>query len=64
MGKDLGFEVIKIVVFDGEKILNVIDSLVVSGVKGFVICIFDLKLGLVIEVKVCSYNLKVIVVDD
>lgn len=49
---------------DGEKILNVIDSLVVSGVKGFVICILDFKFGFVIVVKVCGYDMKVIVVDD
>lgn len=37
-GKDLGFEVIKIAVPDGEKTLNAIDSLAASGAKGFVIC--------------------------
>lgn len=36
-GKDLGFEVIKIAVPDGEKTLNAIDSLAASGAKGFVI---------------------------
>lgn len=33
-GKDLGFEVIKIAVPDGEKTLNAIDSLAASGAKG------------------------------
>ncbi|VFT76180.1 L-arabinose-binding periplasmic protein AraF [Klebsiella aerogenes] len=37
-GKDLGFDVIKIAVPDGEKTLNAIDSLAASGAKGFVIC--------------------------
>lgn len=37
-GKDLGFEVIKIAVPDGEKTLNAIDSLAANGAKGFVIC--------------------------
>lgn len=32
-GKDLGFEVIKIAVPDGEKTLNAIDSLAASGAK-------------------------------
>ncbi|STL78663.1 L-arabinose-binding periplasmic protein [Escherichia coli] len=34
-GKDLGFEVIKIAVPDGEKTLNAIDSLAASGAKRF-----------------------------
>lgn len=37
-GKDLGFDVIKIAVPDGEKTLNAIDSLAANGAKGFVIC--------------------------
>lgn len=49
---------------DGEKILNAIDSLVVSGVKGFVICISDFKFGFVIVAKARGYDMKVIVVDD
>lgn len=40
-GKDLGFEVIKIAVPDGEKTLNAIDSPAASGAKGFVICTPD-----------------------
>lgn len=63
-GKDLGFEVIKIAVPDGEKTLNAIDSLAASGAKGFVICTPDPKLGPAISAKAKSYNLKVIAVDD
>ncbi|RLR18505.1 arabinose ABC transporter substrate-binding protein [Sodalis-like symbiont of Bactericera trigonica] len=63
-GKDLGFEVIKIAVPDGEKTLNAIDSLAASGAKGFVICTPDPKLGSAIVAKARSYNLKVIAVDD
>ncbi len=63
-GKDLGFEVIKIAVPDGEKTLNAIDSLAASGAKGFVICTPDPKLGPAIEAKAKSYNLKVVAVDD
>ncbi len=33
-GKDLGFDVIKIAVPDGEKTLNAIDSLAANGAKG------------------------------
>lgn len=63
-GKDLGFDVIKIAVPDGEKTLNAIDSLAASGAKGFVICTPDPKLGPAISAKAKSYNLKVIAVDD
>lgn len=63
-GKDLGFDVIKIAVPDGEKTLNAIDSLAASGAKGFVICTPDPKLGSAIMAKANSYGLKVITVDD
>ncbi|WJV55844.1 arabinose ABC transporter substrate-binding protein [Pectobacteriaceae bacterium CE70] len=63
-GKDLGFEVIKIAVPDGEKTLNAIDSLAANGAKGFVICTPDPKLGPAIVAKARSYGLKVIAVDD
>nr|NMN91667.1 L-arabinose-binding protein [Brenneria salicis ATCC 15712 = DSM 30166] len=63
-GKDLGFDVIKIAVPDGEKTLNAIDSLAASGAKGFVICTPDPKLGAAIVAKARSYDLKVIAVDD
>ena len=54
-GKDLGFEVIKIAVPDGEKTLNA---------KGFVICTPDPKLGSAIVAKARGYDMKVIAVDD
>jgi len=63
-GKDLGFEVIKIAVPDGEKTLNAIDSLAANGAKGFVICTPDPKLGAAIMAKARSMDLKVITVDD
>lgn len=61
---DLGFEVIKIAVPDGEKTLNAIDSLAASGAKGFVICTPDPKLGSAIVAKARGYDMKVIAVDD
>ncbi|AKM48096.1 L-arabinose-binding periplasmic protein [Edwardsiella anguillarum] len=63
-GKDLGFEVIKIAVPDGEKTLNAIDSLAANGAKGFVICTPDPKLGPAIMAKARSLDLKVVTVDD
>jgi len=63
-GKDLGFQVIKIAVPDGEKTLNAIDSLAANGAKGFVICTPDPRLGPAIMAKAKSYGLQVIAVDD
>ncbi|MFB2830755.1 arabinose ABC transporter substrate-binding protein [Aeromonas jandaei] len=63
-GKDLGFEVIKIAVPDGEKTLNAIDSLAANGAKGFVICAPDPKLGSAIMAKAKNLGLKVVTVDD
>lgn len=63
-GKDLGVDIIKIAVPDGEKTLNAIDSLAANGAKGFVICTPDPKLGPAIVAKAKSYDMKVIAVDD
>ncbi|RJX73697.1 arabinose ABC transporter substrate-binding protein [Vibrio sinensis] len=63
-GKDLGFEVVKMAVPDGEKTLNAIDTLAAQGAKGFVICTPDPKLGPAIMAKAKSYDLKVVTVDD
>ncbi|UQZ89854.1 sugar ABC transporter substrate-binding protein [Deltaproteobacteria bacterium Smac51] len=63
-GADLGAEIIKIAVPDGEKTLTAIDTLAASGAKGFVICVPDTKLGPAVKRKADSYGLKVIAVDD
>ena len=63
-GADLGLEIIKIAIPDGEKTLNAIDTLAASGAKGFVICVPDTKLGPAVKRKADSYGLKVIAVDD
>lgn len=63
-GEDLGFEVIKIGVPDGEKTLNAIDNLAAAGAEGFVICTPDVKLGPGIMAKARANNLKVMTVDD
>ncbi|MGX9522994.1 arabinose ABC transporter substrate-binding protein [Vibrio mediterranei] len=62
--KDLGFELVKMAVPDGEKTLNAIDTLAAQGAKGFVICTPDPKLGPAIMAKAKSYDLKVVTVDD
>lgn len=63
-GQDLGFEVVKMAIPDGEKTLNAIDTLAAQGAKGFVICTPDPKLGPAIMAKAKSYDLKVVTVDD
>ncbi|MCG3767002.1 arabinose ABC transporter substrate-binding protein [Vibrio cincinnatiensis] len=62
--KDLGFDLVKMAVPDGEKTLNAIDTLATQGAKGFVICTPDPKLGPAIMAKAKSYDLKVVTVDD
>ncbi len=59
-----GFEVIKLGVPDGEKVIAAIDNLAALGAKGFVICTPDVRLGPAIMRKAHSAGLKVITVDD
>lgn len=59
-----GFEVIKLGVPDGEKVIAAIDNLAALGAKGFVICTPDVRLGPAIMTKARQAGLKVITVDD
>jgi L-arabinose transport system substrate-binding protein len=59
-----GFELLKIGVPDGEKVLSAIDNLAANGAKGFVICTPDVRLGPAILAKARANNLKIITVDD
>lgn len=59
-----GFEVIKINVPDGEKVLTAIDNLGAQGAKGFVICTPDVRLGPAIVAKAKANDLKLFAVDD
>ena len=59
-----GFEVIKLGVPDGEKVIAAIDNLAALGAKGFVICTPDVRLGPAIVSKAKQAGLKVITVDD
>ena len=63
-GKELGFELVKVGVPDGEKVLNAIDSLAVGGARGFVICTPDVRLGPSIVRRAAQHGLKLIAVDD
>ena len=62
--KDLGFELVKIGIGDGEKTLAAIDNLIAGGAKGYVICVPDVRLGPAIVAKSRAADLKFICVDD
>lgn len=63
-GKDLGFEVIKQGIPDGDKTLAAIDNLAAGGAKGFVICAPDVRLGPGVAARAKAGNLKFMCVDD
>ncbi|AOS46433.1 L-arabinose-binding periplasmic protein precursor [Lacunisphaera limnophila] len=62
--KQYGFEVVKLGVTDGEKVMTAIDSLVAGGAQGFVICTPDVRLGPAIAARAKLKGLKLITVDD
>lgn len=59
-----GFEVIKLGVPDGEKVIAAIDNLAAVGAKGFVICTPDVRLGPAIVSQSKRNGLKLVTVDD
>ncbi|HEU4654693.1 MAG TPA: arabinose ABC transporter substrate-binding protein [Steroidobacteraceae bacterium] len=63
-GQKLGFDVIKIGVPDGEKVISAIDNLSAQGAEGFVICTPDVRLGPAIVARARQNDMKVITVDD
>jgi L-arabinose transport system substrate-binding protein len=60
----LGFDLVKIGTPDGEKLLSAIDVLAAQGLKGFVVCTPDVRLGPAIVAKAGSVGMKVFSVDD
>lgn len=63
-GRRLGFDVAKIGVPDGEKVMSAIDNLAAQGAAGFVICAPDVRLGPAIAARARQHNMKFISVDD
>jgi L-arabinose transport system substrate-binding protein len=63
-GAQYGFDVVKLGVSDGEKVIAAIDSLAAQGAKGFVICTPDVRLGPAIVAQAGRAGIKVITVDD
>lgn len=62
--KKYNFQLVKLGVPDGEKVLAAIESLAAGGAQGFVICTPDVRLGPAIVTQAKLRNLKVIAVDD
>lgn len=62
--KKHGFQVVKLGVPDGEKVLAAIESLAAGGAQGFVICTPDVRLGPAIVAQAKLRGLKVVAVDD
>jgi L-arabinose transport system substrate-binding protein len=59
-----GFELIKLGVPDGEKVIGAIDNLAALRAQGFVICTPDVRLGPAIMTQAKQHSLKVVAVDD
>ncbi len=62
--KEKGFELVKLPTPSGQEVMQAIETLNTQGVKGFVICTPDTKLGPAIMGKANGYGMKVIAVDD
>jgi L-arabinose transport system substrate-binding protein len=62
--KELGFDLVKLPATDNERVLSVIDTMATQGVKGFVICTPDVRLGPQIVRKAAEKGMKVLAVDD
>jgi L-arabinose transport system substrate-binding protein len=63
-GQRLGFEVVRIGVPDGEKVMSAIDNLAAQGAQGFVICPPDVRLGAAIAARSRQHGMKFMTVDD
>ena len=59
-----GFELVKLEARDSERALAVIDTMAIQGVKGFVICTPDVRLGPQIVAKAQQKGMKIMSVDD
>jgi len=64
LGKTMGFDTVDIGTPDGEKVISAIDNLSAQGIKGFVICAPDVRLGTAVLARAKRYGMKVISVDD
>ena len=63
-GERLGFQVVRMAVPDGEKVMSAIDNLAAQGAQGFVICAPDVRLGPAILARARQHGMKFMTVDD
>src|SRR5512138_1407356 len=63
-GERLGFQVVRMGVPDGEKVMSAIDNLAAQGAQGFVICAPDVRLGPAILARARQHGMKFMTVDD
>lgn len=63
-GHDLGFDVVKMGVTDGQKVLDALGILAAQGAQGFVICSPDVRLGPAIAAQAKAKGMKFLAVDD
>lgn len=63
-GHDMGFDVVKMGVTDGQKVLDALGILAAQGAQGFVICSPDVRLGPAIAAQAKAKNMKFLAVDD
>lgn len=62
--KEKGFELVKLPATSGQEVMGAIDTMNTQGVKGFIICTPDTKLGPAIKAKADQYGMKLLTVDD
>ena len=62
--RDLDFDLIKMGVTDGQKVLDALGILAAQGAQGFVICSPDVRLGPAIAAQARAKNMKFLAVDD
>jgi L-arabinose transport system substrate-binding protein len=61
---DLDFDLVKMGVTDGQKVLDALGILAAQGAQGFVICSPDVRLGPAIAAQAKAKNMKFLAVDD
>lgn len=64
LSEELGFELVRMGVPDGEKVMSAINNLAAQGAQGFVICAPDVRLGPAILARARLQGMKFMTVDD
>lgn len=64
VSEELGFQLVRMGVPDGEKVMSAINNLAAQGAQGFVICAPDVRLGPAILARARLHGMKFMTVDD